>query len=198
MLMRQAGGQGACVAEGVFEQTSAIAAGDSGAFARFYRAWFDHCLDEASRCTGRDEQFCLDVVQEAMIRVIRHLPSLPNETALAAWLRVTIRSASVDLLRRDLRARRRDQSRARRHDDSEQDASHCARETRERIEWLRSQLADLPPEVARLLHMRFRLGWTLARIAKSLGLKTGAVDGRITRTIAHLRSTASSKEDRDV
>lgn len=68
----------------VRELTSAIASGNSEALSRFYRDWFDFALREAHRCTGRDEQFCLDAVQETMVRVIKRLKTLESEAALCA------------------------------------------------------------------------------------------------------------------
>jgi RNA polymerase sigma factor (sigma-70 family) len=178
--------------ESVHALTSAIASGDTEGFARFYRAWFDFTLNEARRLTGRDEQFCLDAVQETMLRVIRRMKPLPHEAALSAWLRAAVRSASIDLLRRDLRRRRRETSNARpaSAEASCGDDQRERRLARERIDWLRAQLAAMPPEQARLLDLRFRLGWTLSRIAGALSLKTGAVDGRINRALEQLRSSA--------
>jgi RNA polymerase sigma factor (sigma-70 family) len=183
------------VTASVREQTAAIAAGDREAFTRFYHEWFDHCLAEARRCTGRDESFCLDAVQETMLRVIRHIKPLDDEAALVAWLHATLRSACVDLLRKDLRRRRREQrALARRPTDSDGDRDDVNQETFNRIDWLRRELAALPPESVRLLNMRFRLGWTLTRIASMVGVKPGAVDGRINRTLARLRSNAKDHD----
>jgi RNA polymerase sigma factor (sigma-70 family) len=169
--------------------TSAIASGDSQAFADFYRAWFDSTLREAQRCSGRDEQFCLDVVQETMLRVIRRMKPLDSDAAVAGWLKTAVRSACIDLLRHDQRQRRRDQRHALNHPERIDDAA-AQRDTRERLEWLRAELAAIEPESARALDMRFRLGWTLARIGKALHLRSGAVDGRINRALARLRATA--------
>jgi RNA polymerase sigma factor (sigma-70 family) len=178
--------------ESVQALTKAIASGDAAAFARFYRAWFDFTLNEARRSTGRDEQFCLDAVQETMLRVIRRMKPLPHEAALSAWLRAAVRRAGIDLLRRDLRRQRREASIAQpaSADASRDDDQRQRRLARERIDWLRAQLAAMPPDQARLLDLRFRLGWTLSRIASALSLKTGAVDGRINRALEQLRSSA--------
>src|SRR5262245_11860434 len=62
--------------------TLAIRAGDAGAFATLYEAWFDRALALARSLTRRDESFCLDVVQDAMMRVVRALPRLEDEPAL--------------------------------------------------------------------------------------------------------------------
>ena len=42
----------------------------------------------------------------------------------------------------------------------------------------------------RLLTMRYRFGWTLQRIGAAVGLKPGAVDGRLARLVAALRRRA--------
>ena len=83
--------------------TAAIASGDPEAFARFYDAWFDKALVEARRSTGRDDEFCLDVVQDAMMRVIRSIRPLESEAALHRWMRVVVRSCACDRLRSDIR-----------------------------------------------------------------------------------------------
>ena len=183
-----AGRQGACVAEPVREMTSAVARGDPEALARMYRAWFDFAFAEARRCTGRDEHFCLDAVQETMLRVIKRLPPLDSEAALAAWLKTAVRSACVDLLRRELRSRKREQNRA--ATDVQPAVAAQRHETQERIAWLREQLVYIDPDNARALDLRFRLGWTLARIGAAMHLRSGAVDGRINRTLDQLRAAA--------
>ncbi len=76
------------------ELTDGIVSGDDEAFTCFYETWFDRMYAEARRLTGRDESFCLDVVQDAMLRVIRKLKPLDTEPALARWVRRTVRSRS--------------------------------------------------------------------------------------------------------
>ncbi|MCH8316763.1 MAG: sigma-70 family RNA polymerase sigma factor [Planctomycetes bacterium] len=44
-----------------------------------------------------------------------------------------------------------------------------------------------------LLLMRHRFGWTLKRIGDALGLKPGAVDGRIRRVLTKLRRRAKEQ-----
>ena len=65
----------------------------------------------------------------------------------------------------------------------------------ERLEWLRRELAALDDPQTRLLVMRYRLGWTLQRIGSALGLKPGAVDGRLGRLTAALRRRAQETID---
>ena len=174
----------------VRELTANIASGDPEAFARFYRGRFDEMYAEARRATGRDESFCLDVVQDAMIRTIRALKPLESEKHLRAWLRTVVQSCAYDRLRKEARRRRweRDATHARRAVSSDDDFD-------DRLEWLRKELASLDDPQVRLLLMRYRFGWTLRRIGEHLGLKPGAVDGRLGRLVATLRRRAQENFD---
>lgn len=165
--------------------TSAIASGDTEAFARFYRQWFDFVLAEAMRVMGADEQTCLDIVQETMLRVIRSIKPLNAEADVQRWLRAVTRSACMDHLRREARRRKREQAQWAGRGDRDAD-----QELAERLAWLHRQLAALDREQARMLSMRYRLGWTLRRIGEALGLTSGAVDGKLSRSIAALRLKA--------
>ena len=165
--------------------TAAIASGDTEAFGRFYEQWFEHVLMEARLTSRRDEQFCLDLVQDTMMRLIRSMKTFDNEDGLQRWLRVVVQTCCIDLFRAEARRRRREGTHH-----SITDQTKGANEQDERLVWLESQLAALTPDDAKLLDMRFRFGWTLARIASTLGLSTGAVDGRLNRLLAALRGRA--------
>ena len=125
--------------------TRAISRGDSRAFATFFRERFDEMYAEASRLTGRDEAFCLDVVQNAMIRVIQRLKPLDSEEHLRRWLTATVRSCAFDGLRSESRRRRRELLFATRGTATE-DA-----ELNERLKWLREELAHLEPSHANVM-----------------------------------------------
>lgn len=176
------------MSQSVRQITSAIASGNPEAFAQFYRQWFDVVFAEARRAAGTkgaDEQFCLDIVQETMMRVIRSIKPIDNEAALRRWLRVTVQSCCYDHFRSAARRTRRETLAHAAHADASDE-----RDLHERIEWLHGQLLSLDVGDAHLMTLRFRLGWTLQRIARSMGLKTGAVDGRISRILAGLRRKA--------
>ncbi len=178
------------VFESISELTSAIASGHSGALAHLYRSRFDELYAEARRATGRDEAFCLDVVQDAMIRVIRSMKPMDTEKRLRGWLRVVVQSCAYDQLRRDARRAHREQVAV--------GAVRSARdgdELGERLAWLREEIAKQDGPDARLLVMRYRMGWTLQRIANAVGLRPGAVDGRIRRSTAALSRRAQETFD---
>lgn len=154
-----------------------IAAGDTAAFAVFYEHWFDRCVVEIRRRTGLDESTCLDIVQDAMLRVATKMPVFESEEELERWLRRILINGARDRIRAETRRLRRESwSRPR---SKERD--------REAIEELFRQMASLDAESRMLLRNRFDLGWTLERIGRELGLGPGAVDGRIRRILARLR-----------
>lgn len=163
--------------------TRRIAAGDPEAFTALYEAWFDWMFGEARRMTGRDESFCLDVIQDAMMRVIRSIKPLPSEPALRSWLRAAVRSCAYDRLRADARRRRREN-----HAAAQPDAPD--RDLHDRLAWLRRELATLDPATSLLVTMRHRFGWTLEQIGSALGLSPGAVDGRLRRAVTALSKRA--------
>ena len=85
--------------------TTSMAAGDGEAVGRFYLHYFDALCREARRATRRDEAFCLDVVQESVLRVIRNVRAIESPAQFEAWLRLVVRTCALDLLRREIRAR---------------------------------------------------------------------------------------------
>ncbi len=174
----------------VKEQTSAIASGDTEAFAHLFRERFDDMFAEARRATGRDESFCLDVVQDAMLRVTRSMKAMDTDKRLRAWLRVVVQSCAYDRLRSEARRRRRELATV-----ADKRADPTDTDLDERLEWLRGELAAMDTHQAHLLLMRYRLGWTLERMGQALGLKPGAVDGRVRRAVSALRRRAREAFD---
>lgn len=169
--------------------TAAIASGDTGAFARFFNEWFEWTRREAARLSGRDDAFCADVVQDAMMRVIRLLKPMDAEDDLRRWLRVVVRSCVYDRLRGEARRRTRERVAAgvpTRQPDPE---------LRGRILWLERELRSMGDANAELLLMRYRFGWSLRRIGRSIGLEPGAVDGRIRRLLRALGRRAAEQRD---
>lgn len=162
------------------ELTAAIASGDTEAFARLYRERFDQMYAWARQATRRDEAFCMDAVQNAFVRIIKGMRPLESEGELAGWLRRVTLSACYDQIRNERRRAMREARSQRAHTDEPVDE--------ERLAWIRNELAALDESVSSLLEMRYRFGWTLERIGRSLGIGPGAADGRIGRAVARLRT----------
>jgi RNA polymerase sigma-70 factor (ECF subfamily) len=175
------------------ELTAALAAGDEDAVERFYRLYFDWLYEQARRFTGgRDESFCLDVVQDALLRVIRTIRKVECERRLRAWLRLVVQTAACDKLRAEKR---------RVHHEL---AAAVIRETvtcgerddpEEELEWLKSEIAKLDPQIVEMIECRYQRRWTLNRISQMLGLSIGTIDGRIRRALRELRQRAIEEFD---
>jgi len=187
--------------EVINRQTQGVAAGRRDAFADFYCAHFDRMYRQARHATGRDESFCLDVVQDAMLRVIRSLRvPFGSERALHAWLRRVVVSCAIDRLRaeqRGLRERKPSVTQGVQaladqlaHGQGAHPDTATSMPTEERLAWLRAELSQLPDAQSKLIVMRYRFGWTLERIGRAVGLSPSAVDGRIRRTITRLQKNA--------
>ena len=168
--------------------TAAIAKGDEHAFATFYELWFDRLLAMARAATRRDEAFCLDVVHDCMLRVVRKLPALCSEDAVASWLARALLRGAVDRLRQDARRAKRETSAAA-HAPVCQDLATDLLDREERA-WLRARLDELPAADRALLLARFGDGLTLDAVGQAMGVTGDAAHGRIRRLLLRLRAAA--------
>lgn len=157
--------------------------GESAALDALYRAWFDRAYATARRLTGRDESFCLDAVQDAMVRVIKGIRPLPDEASLSRWMIATVRSACLDALRREARRRTREHRRGGPGTVEDNGARETA--ARELDEVLaRIEMLDTPDQ--NLLRLRFGGDRTLADAASACDMSGPAAHGRIRRTLARI------------
>jgi RNA polymerase sigma factor (sigma-70 family) len=163
-----------------------MAAGDPAAIERFYRGHFDRLYREARRSTGRrDEAFCLDVVQESVLRIVRTVRPVADEARLAAWLKLVVRTTAYDMLRREQRRQRHESAAA-----AMPLREHVLVDDEPRLAWLRRRIASMDPKLGRMIELRFAQRWTLARIGSLFGLSVGTIDGRLRRALEHLRALA--------
>lgn len=158
----------------------AIARGDQEALATLYRSRIGLVVRLARRWTGRDESFALDVVQETFVRVIGHRASmsrLHSEADVDAWLTALARSATIDLIRRELRAAKRAGPRA-----GTDIQPHPVGTDIARLDELHRTLLAMDEADQTALRLRSG-GATLSQIAQILGTTVGSVHGRIRRAI---------------
>jgi RNA polymerase sigma-70 factor (ECF subfamily) len=166
------------------ELTRAMARGDRAAVEAFYRRYFDWMYAAARACTKRDEAFCLDVVHDAVVRVVRVIKPMDSTAHLEGWLRVVIRTCALDRMRSDQRRVRREQA-------SDARESTPATSDLDAAELLAAVLAKLDPQLVRLIELRYAEGLTLAKLATLFNSTTGAIDGRLRRAIAAIRQNWS-------
>jgi len=171
-----------------FGLTAGIARGDEAAFAAFYELWFERAVGMVRAMTRRDEAFCLDVVQDCMLKVARRMRPLRSEAAVTQWMGRTLATTAIDALRAETRRSRREAMAAR--TDEAGDDHPRDLEQAEMCEWLVARLADLPERERALLIRRFEGDETLAEIGSAFGMSGNAVHGRIRRAVDRLRERA--------
>ncbi len=164
--------------------STAMSAGDRNAVETFYRRYFDWLHAQARRMSRRDDAFCLDIVQEAILRIVRTIRPVKTERQLRAWLRLVVQTTALDLLRSEKRRQERELVVAGRGEFCPEPSDH------EQHEWLKAQIARFDPQIVRMIELRYEQRWTLGRISKSLGLSIGTIDGRLRRAIQQLRDRA--------
>jgi len=162
----------------------AIRAGDDASFTHFYERHFDLLFAMTRTFTRRDESYCLDIVHDTMLRVIRSIPELSTWNEVHAWLRRTMISCVIDRARKDARRERRE-------------ARTVAREIEPtphaELSWLRDRLRGLSADDQALIVMRFGRGATLESIATLERTTLGVVQGRIRRALAKLRTLVEER-----
>ena len=168
--------------------TGPIERGDEIAFGRFYDAWFDRAFAIARSVSRRDESFCLDIVQDAMMRVVKSMRALPTESAVEAWMHRTVLTTTIDRLRSDSRRITREQVVAGRESESSDELDRLVEH--ERMRWLRAEIDRLPDEDRRLLTARVEDGGTLADAGAAIGVSGNAAHGRLRRIVDRLRGRA--------
>ncbi len=170
--------------------TGGIADGDRECFRVYYEHFFGLMYDHVQRLSGRDEATCLDLVHDAMLKAIRCMKSFDDKAQITSWTVAVVKSTVYDWLRKQSREK---QFVAEMNigDGNTSAAPAVILTDVERMDWVQHQLQQLPPELRKLVRLRYRMGWTLDRIAKHVGLTTGAVDGRIGRSICKLKERAS-------
>lgn len=178
-------------AEDIRLLTSEIASGNPEAFARLYRAKFAHVYAVARKVTRLDEQACLDIVQDTMMRVIRYMKPMEDPRTLDNWLARVTRTVAFDQLRSERRRRIRERKAAAGRATVAPDDTQ---EILERIEWLRRELRGLDRVAGEIIELRFRAGMTLQAIGQRLGMGTGAVHGRLMRALGKLRKRTPDDE----
>ena len=169
----------------------AIAAGSEAAFAAFYAAWFPATLALARASSRRDEAFCLDVVQDVMLRVAKKLPALVEERAVRAWMSTAVLRAISDRLRAERRRAARERAVAAEAVVDPDAEPWLQLAMGERQQWLSARVRELPAQDQALLWARFHDGDSVAAVGARLGLGDDAAHGRLRRVLERLRRAAA-------
>ena len=172
--------------------TTRMAAGDPAAIELFYQHYFDTMYLAARHAIGGDEATCLDIVQDALLKIVRSIRPTATTEHLHAWINKVVRSVAIDGLRQRRAQLKREMATSLRQSSHAYEDEHA--QVHARLIWLEERIDQLDPESRQLMTLRYKLGWTLQRIALRIGIKTGAVDGRIRRLVEQLRQQAESSD----
>lgn len=174
-----------------------VALGDERALAALYDLWFERAVRLAGSIVRRTplarggEEACLDIVQDAFVRIARSMKPMPGNGDVERWIVRVVKSAALDHLRREARRARRDERRAQREGDRAADASAAA-ELAEQVAWLRTRLDELDDDERGLLGLRFGTDRTLDEAGAATGITGDAAHGKLRRVLKRLRDAAGS------
>lgn len=146
----------------------------------------------------RDPQATAEVLQEVAASAARQLAKLRDPAKLAPWL---YRIALVAVLQHRRREGRR-RVLTRRYADMNQPSEHDPAQP-DPLDWLlateqhrlvREALQTLPPRDAEALLLKYSQDWSYQQIASHLGVSIPAVEGRLHRARARLRSAMVARD----
>lgn len=166
------------------ELTGRMVRGEETAFTSFHETYFPRLFRYVLVLMRGDEEAAQDVTQETLLRVVRHVRVIDQESAFWSWLTCLARSAAADHSRRTSRYRRLlDAFRPNAVEPPELAATHDLREIMARA------LAQLPAAEAELLTRIYYEGNSVRAMATALHLTEAAIDSRLVRARKVLRQT---------
>ncbi|HUR60519.1 MAG TPA: sigma-70 family RNA polymerase sigma factor [Opitutaceae bacterium] len=166
------------------ELTAGLARGDDVAWAQFHREYGPRIFRQLLAATRGDHDLASEALQQAYLRIARHARPCEAEPMFLAWLRVVSRTALSDCRRRrhsfwSLLHRRHDDPTDRDASDDDDGRLQLA---------LESALEKLDAEDRALLEAKYFSGADVRSIAAQIGVSAKAVESRLTRARATLRS----------
>lgn len=151
-----------------------IAHGNEAAFNEFYHHYYGRLYRYAWVLSRGDEEMAREILQEAMLRVVRYLKTVASEGILWSWLTRVLRSAFIDWIRRERR-----HGHAPVHRESEETAGDEGTELL--VGLLDEALEDLSPDDRRLLRERHMEGRPIVEMAEQRASTVKAVQSRLAR-----------------
>lgn len=163
-----------------------MAAGDEAAFRIFYDDYFDRLLRYLLVVTGGNEETAREVLQLALVRVVRHVKPFESEEKFWSWLTVLARSALAD----ESRKRRRYFAfleRFTRHQTAGPEAMDNGAADEHLNATLEDKLTTLPEDEQRLIELKYRRRQSVRAIADGLLTTEKAVESKLSRVRRKLK-----------
>jgi RNA polymerase sigma-70 factor, ECF subfamily len=157
--------------------------GDEEAYREFFRLYFHRLLAYLLVVTRGNEALARDLVQQTMIKVAKHVRVFDDEAVLWRWLTLLARTAAVDEGRKSQRyfafLQRWWGGRA---DEPNVDRENAFEDL------LARELDHLEPEDRLVLERKYLEGWSVREIAAELATSEKAVESRLSRVRAKLKT----------
>ena len=166
--------------------TSALARGDDAAWMEFHRDFGPGLFRQLLAATQGDYALASEALQQTYLRVARNARACDSLPMFEAWLRVVGRSALSDCRRRRQTWWRRF---AVREDDILAEKVSAADENEQAVlAHLDRAMTEIDPADRRLLEAKYLRGESIRSLAAQLTISEKAVESRLTRARATLRS----------
>ncbi len=167
--------------------TRAMAGGDEAAYRRFYDAYFDRLLRYLLVVTSGNEEAAREVLQLALVRVVRHMKRFDAEEKFWSWRTVLARSALAD----ETRKRRRYFSfleRFTQHQETSPTAMNNGEADEQLHAALEKELTALPADERQLVEQKYLLHQSVREIADEQQTTEKAVESRLSRVRRKLKT----------
>lgn len=162
--------------------TQRMAAGDDAAFGEFHAAYAPRLFRYLVLCHRGDEHTAADVLQETLLRVVRHARRFDDERVFWDWLARLARTAAADHGRKGGRYRRF----LERFGLSQREI--MPPDFHELANALDAALDLLPADDAHLLRAKYHYEQSQRELALQLGISEEAVESRLRRARASLKT----------
>ncbi len=172
----------------------AVLAGDENA----WRAWYEETFDDLHhyvrwRCGGRRD-WADEIVQETWLTAVRRIRRFdPRQGSFLAWLR----GIAVNVLRNDLRKRRRSPLLRQSADGQVGEGSGAQSEERDRQrqQWVAAALDALPEREEAVLRAKYLESLSVAEIASTWGDTPKAIESLLSRARQAFRDAYRAQGD---
>jgi RNA polymerase sigma-70 factor (ECF subfamily) len=132
----------------------------------------------------RDRGLAEDAVQEALIQMWRHLPSLRLHGSFKAWLmRIVVNEVKQQFRKKQVPTVPLEQASEVKNNSDEVDTTLVHDEERQQ---LKQALEKLPPEQREAVVLRYFSELTVPEIATVTGQREGTIKSRLSRALDHL------------
>ena len=163
-----------------------MARGDEAAFRQFYEAYFYRLLRYLLVVTRGNEPAAREVLQAALVRVVRHAKPFDTEEKFWSWLTVLARSALAD----ESRKQRRwfaFLEKFSRHAEMEAAAAGNSEADETLRELLAQTVSALPPDERELIAQKYFLRRSVREIADAQQTTEKAVESKLSRVRRKLK-----------